>query len=68
MSEPTAKAFLDLVAARHGHFRLESGHHGRLWLDLDSLFAESGRLTLCAAGVPIEDAASAGDRASANSA
>jgi orotate phosphoribosyltransferase len=45
MREPTAKAFLDLVAARGGHFRLESGHHGRLWLDLDSLFAKSGRLT-----------------------
>jgi orotate phosphoribosyltransferase len=44
LSKPTAKAFLDLVAARRGHFRLESGHHGRLWLDLDSLFAEPGRL------------------------
>jgi orotate phosphoribosyltransferase len=44
LSEPTAKAFLELVAARRGHFRLESGHHGRLWLDLDSLFAESRRL------------------------
>lgn len=29
---------LDLVSARRGHFRLESGHHGNLWLDLDSLF------------------------------
>jgi orotate phosphoribosyltransferase len=29
---------LDLISARHGHFRLESGHHGNLWLDLDSLF------------------------------
>jgi orotate phosphoribosyltransferase len=36
--------FLGLVAGRHGHFRLESGHHGRLWLDLDPLFAEPRRV------------------------
>ncbi len=35
-----AAAFLDLVAARRGHFRLESGHHSALWLDLDALFAQ----------------------------
>src|SRR5262245_51691875 len=29
---------LRLLAARAGHFRLESGHHGDLWLDLDTLF------------------------------
>jgi orotate phosphoribosyltransferase len=28
----------DLVRAREGHFRFESGHHGSLWLDLDALF------------------------------
>lgn len=28
----------DLLAARRGHFMLESGHHGDLWLDLDALF------------------------------
>lgn len=27
-----------LVAAEDGHFLLESGHHGPLWLDLDALF------------------------------
>jgi len=27
----------DLLAARRGHFRLESGHHGDLWLDLELL-------------------------------
>jgi orotate phosphoribosyltransferase len=43
MSEMTA-AFLDLVAGRRGHFRLESGHHGELWLDLDSLFAVPKRV------------------------
>jgi orotate phosphoribosyltransferase len=40
MTDTTAAAFLKLVAARRGHFRLESGHHGALWLDLDALFAE----------------------------
>jgi orotate phosphoribosyltransferase len=29
---------LELLPARRGHFVLESGHHGNLWLDLDSLF------------------------------
>jgi orotate phosphoribosyltransferase len=38
--ETTAAAFLKLVAVRRGHFRLESGHHGALWLDLDALFAD----------------------------
>jgi orotate phosphoribosyltransferase len=28
---------VDLLAARQGHFRLESGHHGDLWLDLELL-------------------------------
>jgi orotate phosphoribosyltransferase len=32
------KEFLRLLQARHGHFKLESGHHGNLWLDLDQLF------------------------------
>ncbi|HEX8559102.1 MAG TPA: phosphoribosyltransferase family protein [Pyrinomonadaceae bacterium] len=36
--------FLGLVEGRRGHFRLESGHHGRLWLDLDALFAEPRRV------------------------
>jgi orotate phosphoribosyltransferase len=35
---------LDLLSARSGHFQLESGHHGNLWLDLDSLFLEPVRL------------------------
>lgn len=29
---------LELLSARSGHFVLESGHHGNLWLDLDALF------------------------------
>jgi hypothetical protein len=36
----TAAAFLRIVSARRGHFRLESGYHGSLWVDLDALFAE----------------------------
>ena len=29
---------------RRGHFRLESGHHGALWLDLDPLFSNPRRI------------------------
>ena len=36
----TFPAFLELVSARRGHFQLESGHHGALWLDLDPLFTD----------------------------
>ena len=28
---------LELLSARRGHFLLESGHHGDLWLDLETL-------------------------------
>jgi orotate phosphoribosyltransferase len=34
----------DLLPARTGHFQLESGHHGDLWLDLDALFLRPNRL------------------------
>ncbi len=37
---PSVASFLRLVAGRRGHFRLESGHHSDLWLDLDPLFAD----------------------------
>jgi orotate phosphoribosyltransferase len=36
--------FLGLLSARRGHFLLESGHHGNLWLDLDSLFLRPAAL------------------------
>ncbi|MGD9886079.1 MAG: orotate phosphoribosyltransferase [Reyranella sp.] len=36
--------FLRLLSARRGHFVLESGHHGNLWLDLDSLFLRPAAL------------------------
>ncbi len=31
-------AVMALLSARIGHFLLESGHHGELWLELDTLF------------------------------
>jgi orotate phosphoribosyltransferase len=34
----TPAAVMALVSARSGHFLLESGHHGDLWLDLDAMF------------------------------
>jgi orotate phosphoribosyltransferase len=51
LSETTTAAFLDLVAGRRGHFRLESGHHSGLWLDLDPLFAEPKRIEPFVAGL-----------------
>jgi orotate phosphoribosyltransferase len=44
MSETTADTLLELVSARRGHFQLESGHHGELWLDLEPLFARPSRI------------------------
>ncbi len=35
---------LALMSARTGHFPLESGHHGELWLELDALFWEPAAL------------------------
>ena len=35
---------VNLLTARTGHFRLESGHHGNLWLDLDPLFLRPNHL------------------------
>ena len=34
---------VELLDARKGHFALESGHHGELWLDLESLFMQPSR-------------------------
>ena len=44
MTDIGASGLLDLVSGRRGHFLLESGHHGELWLDLDSLFADPRRV------------------------
>jgi orotate phosphoribosyltransferase len=40
---------VELLEARKGHFALESGHHGELWLDLDSLFIRPSRIARFAA-------------------
>ena len=42
--DTSLSAFLRLVDGRRGHFQLESGHHGPMWLELDGLFADSGRI------------------------
>jgi orotate phosphoribosyltransferase len=43
--EEAQKAALEtLLSARRGHFQLESGHHGDLWLDLELLFYEPARV------------------------
>jgi orotate phosphoribosyltransferase len=44
MGPQGAPGLLELIDGRHGHFRLESGHHGELWLDLDALFVHPARL------------------------
>jgi orotate phosphoribosyltransferase len=35
---------LQLLSARRGHFLLESGHHGDLWLDLETLCLQPQRV------------------------
>jgi orotate phosphoribosyltransferase len=40
VGETGLTAFLRLAQGRRGHFRLESGHHSALWLDLDALFVD----------------------------
>lgn len=39
------EGLLGLMRARRGHFQLESGHHGNLWLELDTLFDRPAHLT-----------------------
>jgi orotate phosphoribosyltransferase len=40
IGETGLTGFLRLAQGRRGHFRLESGHHSALWLDLDALFVD----------------------------
>ena len=44
IDESSRAEFLELLHARQGHFKLESGHHGNLWLDLDLLFLRPAAL------------------------
>ena len=37
------KKVLELLSGRQGHFLLESGHHGDLWLDLETLCLQPQR-------------------------
>jgi len=39
-----ADRFLELAGLRHGHFRLESGHHSDQWFDLNGLFTDHQRI------------------------
>ena len=43
------KQLADLLSARDGHFLLESGHHGELWLDLELLCLHPERVQPLAA-------------------
>ena len=42
--ETMREELVSLLGARRGHFRLESGHHGDLWLELEPLYLRPGRL------------------------
>jgi orotate phosphoribosyltransferase len=44
MGQDMKQELLSLVAARRGHFELESGYHAPLWLDLNALFLQPARL------------------------
>jgi orotate phosphoribosyltransferase len=43
------KEVLELLSGRQGHFLLESGHHGDLWLDLETLCLQPQRAQALAA-------------------
>jgi orotate phosphoribosyltransferase len=38
-----------LLSPKRGHFLLESGHHGNLWMDLEALFLDPARIEPLAA-------------------
>ena len=45
------RELLAAARAQRGHFRYESGHHGDLWLDLDTLFVDARRTARWAAAL-----------------
>src|SRR3979411_1541613 len=52
MNEPDVQAeVVRLLPSRKGHFRLESGHHGDLWLDLELLCLRPEPVQRLAAGL-----------------
>jgi orotate phosphoribosyltransferase len=44
---------LELLSARKGHFLLESGHHGDVWLDLESLCLRPQRVQIVKLAEPL---------------
>src|SRR5436190_20660163 len=49
--EVMREELLSLLAARKGHFRYESGHHGDLWLEIPRLYLRPSRLRRFAAAL-----------------
>jgi orotate phosphoribosyltransferase len=45
MASHESAGLIDLLDGRAGHFQLESGHHGELWLDLDAFLLRPALLT-----------------------
>jgi orotate phosphoribosyltransferase len=45
MTSHESGGLLELLDGRSGHFQLESGHHGELWLDLDTFLLRPARLS-----------------------
>src|SRR5262245_1161700 len=43
-SSSANEAMIDQLPTRRGHFLLESGHHGDVWLDLELLFLRPDRV------------------------
>jgi orotate phosphoribosyltransferase len=52
-----AAEVLAAAGVTRGHFRYESGHHGDVWLDLEPLLADAGRLKRWAAALAAQAAA-----------
>ncbi len=49
LGAPDGEPLLARLSGRRGHFRLESGHHGELWFDLERLFVRPRELQPLAA-------------------
>jgi orotate phosphoribosyltransferase len=45
MTSHESAGLLELLDGRSGHFQLESGHHGELWLDLDTFLLRPALVT-----------------------
>jgi orotate phosphoribosyltransferase len=45
MTSHERSGLLELLDGRSGHFQLESGHHGELWLDLDAFLLRPALLS-----------------------